>query len=262
MPDLSVLTQRNFAGLTLSSVMEAPAWLNIFLYGDPGAGKTVLAGSSDDVPDMKPVLVVDCEGGAYSLRAFYPGVDVVRVKSLQELVDVYKTLELMDHGYKTVVLDSLSEIQKMIMGNIMTAVVLEDGERDPDVPSIREWGKLGEQMRRMIRRFRDLPMHTIFTALMDESQDERGRRKKYPMLSGKMKKEVAGFMDIVLFVYAKHVKLDANGNLDEKDGELGLHRFVLSSSTDEYACKDRSSRMPEIMLDPTMTKIHTLIQGE
>jgi hypothetical protein len=166
-----------------------------------------------------------------------------------------------DHPYKTFVLDSLSEVNKMIMGDIMRAVVAEDEDRDPDVPSIREWGKLGEQMRRMIRRFRDLPMHTIFTALLNEEQDAKGRVKKHPMLSGKLKKEVAGFMDIVLFVYAKSVKVNAEGELDQ-DAEEATHRFVLSSSTDDYICKDRSSRMPEIMLDPTMMKIHTLIQRE
>jgi hypothetical protein len=150
----------------------------------------------------------------------------------------------------------------MIMGDIMKAVVEEDEERDPDVPSIREWGKLGEQMRRVIRRFRDLPMHTVFTALLDESEDKKGRMKKNPMLSGKLKKEVAGFMDIVLFVYAKHVRVNPlTGELDQ-DADEALHRFVLSSSTDEFVCKDRSSRMPEVMLDPTMFKIHTLIQGE
>jgi len=262
MPDLSVLTERSFGGLTLTSVRQAPPWMNIFLYGDPGAGKTVLAGSADDVPDMSPVLIGDVEGGSFSLKAFYPNVDVVRIKSLAELVQVYQTLLTTDHGYKTFVLDSLSEVNKMIMGDIMKAVVEEDEERDPDVPSIREWGKLGEQMRRVIRRFRDLPMHTVFTALLDESEDKKGRMKKNPMLSGKLKKEVAGFMDIVLFVYAKHVRVNPlTGELDQ-DADEALHRFVLSSSTDEFVCKDRSSRMPEVMLDPTMFKIHTLIQGE
>jgi hypothetical protein len=235
--------------------------MNIFLYGDPGAGKTVLAGSSAAVADMSPVLIGDCEGGAFSLKAFYPEVDVVRIKNTAELVQVYQTLLTTDHGYKTFVLDSLSEVNKMIMGDIMKAVVEEDEERDPDVPSIREWGKLGEQMRRVIRRFRDLPMHTIFTALLNEEQDAKGRVKKNPMLSGKLKKEVAGFMDIVLFVYAKHVKVNLLTGEPDQDGEEGLHRFVLSSSTDEFICKDRSSLMPEVMLDPTMTKIHTLIQG-
>lgn len=261
MPDLSVLTERSFAGLTLSSVKEAPPWMNIFLYGDPGAGKTVLAGSADEVPEMHPVLFVDVEGGSFSLRSFYPGVELVRVTSLQELVEVYKTLALMEHGYKTVVLDSISEINKMIMTDIMREVVSEDEERDPDVPSIREWGKLGEQMRRMIRRFRDLPMHTIFTALLDESEDKKGRSRRLPLLNGKFKKEVVGFMDISLFVYAKHVRVNANGEPDP-DADEALHRFVLSSSTDEYVCKDRSNRLPEIMLDPTMTKLHALIQGE
>lgn len=264
MPELDSLLdvpKPTFAGLDLLTVEDVPPWLNLMLYGDPGAGKTVLAGSADEVADMSPVLLIDIEGGAFSLKAFYPGVHVIRVRSLDQLVTIYKELEKGEHPYRTVIVDSLSETAKMIMNNIMAAVVAEDSDRDPDVPSLREWGKLGEQMRRMVRRFRDLPMHTIFTALLDETQDQKGRVRKYPMLGGKLKREVSGFMDIVLFVYTKHVKINAAGELD-KDADESLHRFVLSSSTDEYVCKDRSNRMPEILLDPTMTKIHELIQGE
>jgi hypothetical protein len=261
MPDLKQLTQRSFGKLQLATVRESPAWLNILLYGDPGAGKTVLAGSASEIEAMSPVLVGDCEGGTYSLRSFYPEVDVVRLTTTADVVEFYNTLRLGEHGYRTVILDSLTEIQKMVMSDIMKMVIEQDADRDPDVPSIREWGKSGEQMRRIIRRFRDLPMHTIFTALLDEDKDPKGRVKRYPMLPGKLKKEAAGFMDIVLFVYAKHVRLDETGQISN-EAEEALHRFVLSSSTDEYTCKDRSARLPEVLLDPTMKKLHEIIQGE
>lgn len=261
MPDLSALKARSFGGLALSTVQERPPFINMLIYGDPGSGKTVLAGSAQAVEAMSPVLVVDVEGGSYSLRAFYPDIDVVRVKALSELVKVYETLATTDHGYKTVVLDSLTEIQKMVMSDIMREVVEEDSDRDPDVPSIREWGKSGEQMRRIIRRFRDLDMHVIFTALVDEVQDKKGRRTFFPMLSGKLKKEAAGFMDIVVYMYGKMVKINDKGEIDPEAPE-SKHRFVLTSGTDEYVCKDRSSRMPAIMLDPTMTLIHETINQE
>lgn len=261
MPDLSVLTERSFGGLALSTVADRPKYINMMIYGDPGVGKTVLAGSASVVEDMSPVLIIDVEGGTYSLTSFFPEVDVVRVKSIAELLAVYKALTVEEHGYRTVVLDSLSEINKMVMNDIMRAVVEEDDERDPDVPSIREWGKLGEQMRRIVRRFRDLDTHVIFTCLTDETTDKRGKKTMYPMLNGKLKKEVAGFMDIVVFMYAKLVRVNAQGEIDP-DADEAKHRFVLSSGTDEYVCKDRSARLPEIMLDPDMRNIHSLIQGD
>lgn len=261
MPDLSVLTERSFGGLALATVADRPKWINMMIYGDPGVGKTVLAGSSSSVDDMAPVLIIDVEGGTYSLTSFYPEVDVVRVKSVADLLRVYQALTTDEHGYRTIVLDSLSEINKMVMGDIMRAVVEEDDERDPDVPSIREWGKLGEQVRRIVRRFRDLDMHVIFTCLADETTDKRGKKTMYPMLNGKLKKEVAGFMDIVVFMYAKQVRINAEGQIDPEADEA-KHRFVLSSGTDEFVCKDRSARLPEIMLDPDMRTIHSLIQGE
>lgn len=262
MPDLSVLTERSIGGLAVNKVTARAPFINMLIYGDPGAGKTVLAGSAAAVPEMSPVLFVDVEGGTYSLKSFYPDVDVVRVKTLPEMVGVYRELGTMQHDYKTVVVDSLSEVQKMIMASIMREVIEKDDERDPDVPSIREWGKSAEQVRRMVRGFRDLDMNVIFTALMDEEKHEKtGKITKYPMLPGKGKKEVAGFMDIVLYAYAKRVKINLAGEPDP-DADESLHRFVLSSGTDEFVCKDRSNALPEVMLDPNMQSIHNLIQKE
>lgn len=262
MTNLSVLTERSFGGLQLSSVQDRPPFINMMIYGDPGAGKTVLAGSAEEVEGMSPVLVGDIEGGSYSLRSFYPSIDVVRIKSLADLGALYTELSTNPtHGYKTIILDSLTEIQRMVMGDIMREVVEKEEERDPDVPSVREWGKSGEQVRRLVRRFRDLEMNCIFTALLDENQDKRGRTHYYPMLPGKLKREVSGFMDIVIFMYTKQMRLNDQGEVDPEADER-IHRFVLTSSTDEYVCKDRSNRLPDIMLAPTMQKLSALIQGE
>ena len=142
-----VLTDKTLGGLEVTTVAESPEYINMIVYGNPGAGKTVLAGSADVVPELRPVLFLDVEGGTLSIRDRFPDVDVVRLQSWSNMQSVYDALYKMDHGYQTVVLDSLTEMQKFSMYNIMRDVMREHPDRDPEGRSIREWGKNIERIR-------------------------------------------------------------------------------------------------------------------
>lgn len=247
---LEVLSPRNLGGLKILKAAERPPYMNILFYGDPGVGKTRLAGTADSVPEMRKVLFVDLEGGTLTLTHSNPNVDIVRVSSWDEMQDVYNALYAGNHDYSTVVLDSLTEIQKFNMYNIMKGLVEFDADRDPDVPGMREWGKNLEQMRKFVRAFRDLPMHTIFTALMKNDKDKKtGLSQRKPYLSGKLADEVAGFLDIVCYMYIKEV-----------DGEQT--RLLLSSATDEIVAKDRTGKLPIVMINPDMVDLLGYINGD
>lgn len=245
------MTVKQLGGLEVLSVAERLVYINMIIYGDPGAGKTVLAGSSDLVPDMRPVLFVDVEGGTFSIRERFPEIEVVRVETWDDMQKIYDALYSGKHEYKTVVLDSLSEIQKFSMYNIMEFTVAKDPDRDPDIPSMREWGKNIEQIRKLVRAFRDLPIHTVFTALAKTDKDNKsGAIKTLPSLSGKLAAEVSAFVDIVGYLYTK-----------VQDDEL--RRFLLTTATDRYVAKDRSDHLPPTLESPTMTDVfnHALSEG-
>jgi hypothetical protein len=239
---------RTIAGLPVTKVQQRSVFLNILIYGDSGTGKTTLAGSADACPEMRPVLVVDIEGGTESLRRTYPDVDVVRVTTWDEMQSLYNVLYEGDHVYKTVVLDSLTEIQKFSMYQIMEDVIKKDRERDPDIASMREWGKNIEQIRKFVRGFRDLEMNTIFTALVREDKNPRtGAVSKLPMLSGKLASEVSAFLDVVGFYYVK----------PDEEGEN--KRWLLTQKTEEIVAKDRTGTLPLVVEDPTMSTILELM---
>ena len=250
MVETEVLTDKNLGGLEVTTVAESPEFINLLVYGNPGAGKTVLAGSADVVPELRPVLFIDVEGGTFSIRERFPEVDVVRVQTWPDMQRVYDALYKMEHDYQTVVLDSLTEMQKFSMYRIMEQVLQEHPDRDPEVPSIREWGKNIEQIRRLVRAFRDLPMNTVFTALAATDKDTKtGVITTRPSLSGKLAMEVGGFVDIMVYMYTKDV-------------DNQLQRLLLTVTTENTIAKDRSDNLPSVVENPDMQTLYDHIFKE
>jgi AAA domain len=250
MADGVVLTPaKRFAGIPLVKAKEAITTMNFMVYGDSGVGKTRLLGSADEVPDLRKLLYVDIEGGTMSIREHYPNVDVVRIKNFGELKDVYEALRGSNHGYATVCIDSVNEMQKFNMSDIMIELVKSRTDLDPDIPGMREWGKNLEQMRRYIRLFRDLSINTLFTCLsMDDKDQKTGTTRKKPGLSGKLSGEITAFLDIVCYMYMKEV--------DSKQ-----QRMLLTGSTDTFTAKDRTAKLPMVIPNPSMKTIWNHING-
>jgi hypothetical protein len=247
-PKKEKLVPGDLAGLSVAPVKDRLRTMNILIYGESGVGKSILSASADAVPEMRPVLVIDIEGGTLSLTHTYPEVHVVRVKSWKELQLLYNELHAGNHNYRTIVIDSLTETQKFGMYSIMRDVIEKDDERDPDIPSMREWGKNIEQTRRLVRGFRDLEMNTIFTALAKSDKDQRtGTTTKKPYLSGKLADEVAAFLDIVVYYYVKNV---------QEEGNTVTKRLLLTTATDTLVAKDRSGKLPMVIESPTMKTIY------
>jgi len=251
--------KRIIAGLPVTAVAQRSDFAKMLIYGVPGVGKTMLAGSSDEVERMRPVLFIDIEGGTKTIRDKYPDVEVLRVKdefdakgrlmktSWERLQDVYEDIRKGVLPYKTYVIDSLTEGQKMSMYSVMTRTVKGDPARDLDIPAQRDWGKSGEMVRRMVRAFRDLDANVIFTALEASDKDQQtGAVTITPSLPGKLKYEISAFLDEVLYMYTKV----------EKDGII---RRVLTQPTGKFIAKDRSGRLPQTMDDPNMAEIADLV---
>lgn len=158
-------------------------YLKCLIYGAPGTWKTTFAGSADDV------LIGSAEAGLLGLKS---GINYVEIKTFKDLQEIYKYLADWGHPYKTFALDSISEINDIII-NELSAGKGQMYQNDRWV--------LGKRMVDMLRKFRDLPMNIIFVSHETTVNDDERVVKYVPMLSGKTTMKIPGFFDVVWRIY-------------------------------------------------------------
>jgi hypothetical protein len=236
--------------------------VNMLIYGLTGVGKTRFLGTAQKCPFTSPVLFIDIEGGTLSVAG--SGIKIVRPQNFSEIQDIYDFLRFENTTYKSVAIDSLTEMQrKLSMGDILG--VLEDDASYTNlaghVPADRyDWLSSGEQMRRNIRAFRDLAympdrerrIHVLFTAL--ERVDEK-RNIVCPALPGALGLEVGASVDVLGRMSIKQMetaegrtKKIRNLTFREFTGEDG-NLYMAKARTPEHV------KFPQEIWKPTVDKI-------
>lgn len=243
------MSVKQIADLPVYQVKDKEPKFNFLVYGESGVGKTRFCGSVYDVPELCPALLLDVEGGSLTLRSVYPEIECVRIDTWEKLQRVHTRLKQSpDHGYKTIIIDSITEMQKIGMDYTM---LTRKGGDDLNVPELKEWNINIEQVRRYVRAFRDLEgVNTLFTALVRVDVDKRtGLSRKKPSLNGKVADEVCGFLDIVTY-------------LGMEDVNKVPTRILQTGNTPGTIAKDRSNFLPMLMANPTMADIYKYINQE
>jgi len=226
---------------------EKIEYLKVLVFGESGAGKTTLCGTSMDSELSSPVFLIDVEGGTTVLND-KPNVDVKAARAMAEIQAIADTLHQYPKYYKTVILDSLTELRDIDMQEVMMEQYKKKPETtDKYVPSPREWGKSGARVKEILRYLKDLPCHVVVTTLMTENQDmATGVKTIEPLLPGQLQKQVSGFFDIVGYLRARMVQ----------GQNVRTIQFV---RTDKVMAKDRTKALPDILEDPTIPKIWDII---
>lgn len=199
----------------------------VVLYGPSGSGKTYLAAQFPDP------LLVSCDpgtlGGASSVIDFAP--KQVKISSYSELLTLLPIMEAnAGKEFKTVIVDSITYLSKLVMKNILTTVGREK-------PTFDEWGLNYARTAMFINRFAEMKCHVVFTAIDSKSKDEMlGKIMGSPDLPGKLSSELPQAVDIVARLFTT-TGYDNSGKLKTN------YKFRVVPD-DIYFAKDRTRKLP------------------
>ena len=160
--------------------------------------------------------------------------------------------------YRTVVIDSLTEVQRRSLdrivdtrtGQAFAGSITKGVKFENNRTTLQDYGDNTQQMRKLVRAFRDLDMNVIFTALESEVQDDTtGKVTVRPALTDKLWQDVNGYVDIVarMFTVTK---------------DKMIERKIAFQPYGNYVAKDRSGALGMGMTDATVKQIVDKITAE
>lgn len=188
--------------------------IKVILYGLSGSGKT------RQIKTLDKPLILSAEAGLLSIAGF--DADFIKIETLDDLRQSYEFLKT-DTKYKTVVLDSVSEIAEVVL------TAEKKLAKDPR----QAYGALADSMSNLIRAFRDLPgKDVVFIAKAEKEKDQDGKLLYSPSMPGqKLGQALPYFFDEVLALRV------------EKNEEGKTIRAFQTEASDTWSCKDRSGKL-------------------
>lgn len=229
--------------------LDSDIRFNTLIYGLSGVGKTRLLGSAQKCAETSPIFYMAVDPGTLSIQG--SGVEVFRPQNFKEIQQAYNFLRFENTKFRSVGVDSLTEMHdRLSMGDIL-GVLKEDASYDNlagHVPANQyDWLQSGEQMRRTIRAFRDLAylpdverrIHVFMTAL--ERVDEK-RNIICPALPGALGLGIGASIDILSRMSIERVEVS--------EGKFKRARHLSLSETEtEDGMKVASKARTPIGLD-------------
>lgn len=266
------------------SETEDNPYVNMLLYSEYGIGKTALAATADNVPEMRDVVLANVDYGDEVIKKT-SNIDILDFSKYDDFNDLFYFLQLhcefRDRGdieklrklesdfmkepiknietprqYRTVIFDTLSEMQKLLMYKQLGVDVRTTKVGETFVkPGFEEWNQVLEQLLLHVRKYRNMPIHSIFLAQLDEETDDKKKKYYLPLLQGQAQKLIHGFFDCVGFYT---MKVEGEGT-----AKPVIRRRLYVSPVGPFKAKHRFSNFEGCYLDdPTMKDILDARNGQ
>lgn len=177
--------------------------IKALIFGPPKHGKTRLLGTAVFDKRTCPIAILDFEGGVLEVLDGLPGGPDgpdwyhIPITSWDDFNAAYERLRVNEEGFKACAIDSLSETHIFALLTLLEDPGIKREEKDADLIQQPDYGKALVQIRRLVRTFRDLPLHVFYTAHHKEDTDTREGLIKTVKLSGQAATEIPGMMSMV-----------------------------------------------------------------
>jgi hypothetical protein len=183
--------------------------LSLLVHADSKVGKSTLGSTCPP-----PLLILDAEGSTKFLNIRKTGWDpvagpppvydgtwdavIVVVRNYETMQLAYQWLNSGQHQFRSVVLDSISEIQRRLKKMLVGTEQMK----------MQHWGELLTRMDDLIRGYRDLTQHEtnplqVVMFIAETRQDQNGKWKPY--MQGQIAVSLPYWMDVVGYLYVAEV---------------------------------------------------------
>ncbi len=245
---------------------ETAEFVNALYCGDGGSGKTTDIAA---MAHLGRVLLINAESGikVRALRRLGIPVENIFVRPdvkageqlsfemLEQLFwDIKRDLEDDPASWAGVGWDSITEIHQVVLkaatiGRVEKALRTGKGNDDGDMIDLSDYGVMTEQMRQLLRRFRDLPCHFAMSSLLRRDKDDDGKVVYRPAVTPKLGGDVFGYMDVVCVTSEVEV-----AGVTEYQG--------LFSGSGKFRGKDRFGVLPKRLINPQFHRVVGYVNEE
>lgn len=244
------MTDQFDLGEALSKYIKKPSAMSepefVLLYSRPGGGKTHLAASSSQLPNVGKILILDTEGSTAGTVADFDDdkVDIIPVSGIEMLDEILKKLfdPAIEHGWDAVILDTFDvaqewkiKEQQRILGTSGDAV-------------FAAWREVKEWTLWVGRGFKTMKPLGVAVFHDREEKDADGSVVTKLQLAGSAKDIFPGIPDVVAYLERK-IFHNEETNKDEE------HTVAYFASSDNKVTKNRF-KFPPVMLDPSFPKMY------
>lgn len=257
--------QTEVAELETYDLAKRKRYRSFVIYGRSGTGKTTLASTFP-----KPMLYMDVKDRGDDSITDVKGIKGYVVDEFADFEEAYWYLRSHKGEYKTVVVDTMSQLQQLVVQE--QGAKKKGKKRAGDWGSLtkQDWGTIASHMKEWIIRYRDLPMNVVFIAqdraFAGSDDDDESEGIIAPEIGPALSPAIAKALNAAVSMIGNtFIRTKKGAKIKDKPKKEKAEFCLRVGPNPYYTTKIRKPRgiaAPELIVDPSYEDILTIIEGE